>query len=494
MKILKLHIKSKFKNLENFIFEDNSSTQMQVIVGQNGSGKSNFLEALAFIFANLYRTKKLQKNTKFSYELEYQYNTLLIHIESELDKIPSFWVNNKKLTQQEFEKDKFIYLPQHLIAYYSGVSERLKDISIKYKDDAFFYLRDRHSKLAFLTCMAFTDHIFGDFLEKSMGVMGLEYVVFEFEQDIFDKEDLTSLNRTILGGIKREGIKKDEAPLSYTLSFEKIQKIVKDLQEIEEKEDIGLHFFHALESLYTSNLVKNITINVKRNNTSIPITELSEGEMQLLLVLGFVRLFKDKECLFLLDEPDTHLNPLWQWQYLGFISTLTDESNKSQVILTSHQAMTIGGLEKEKVRRFIQTDNNIEAKMPDESPKGMGVAGILTEIFGIPSTLDIDTNKELERRRQVESMLYNYEKGTPIPEKENLVNLKKERDVLNTKLDNLGFSRVTRDPLYQKFQAKFDEEMNYRKSQLRPLTTEELAKQDELMEQILKKLLNEEGL
>jgi predicted ATPase len=387
MKILKLHIKSKFKNLENFIFEDNSSTQMQVIVGQNGSGKSNFLEALSLIFANLYYTKGLQKNTYFSYELDYTYNNLFIHIESELGKTPSFLVEGQKITQQNFEKDKLVYLPQHLIAYYSGVSKRLEDISIKHKNNTFFYLRDRHSKLAFLTCMAFTDDIFGAFLEQAMGVMGLEYVVFEFKRDIFDKEDLTPLNRTILGGIKREGIKKDEESEIYELSFEKIQKVVKE-QEIERKDDIKLRFFHALESLYTSDLVKNITINVKRNNTSIPITELSEGEMQLLLVLGFVRLFKDKECLFLLDEPDTHLNLTWQRQYLDFMTQIINDSNhKSQILMATHSIIMLSDLHKENSFHFDKDakTGQISAKTFTFETYGTSFENIITEYYHVPT-------------------------------------------------------------------------------------------------------------
>jgi len=35
----------------------------------------------------------------------------------------------------------------------------------------------------------------------------------------------------------------------------------------------------------------------------------SEGEQQLLLVLGLLKFTAEEEALFLLDEPDTHLNP-----------------------------------------------------------------------------------------------------------------------------------------------------------------------------------------
>ena len=68
MKIDKLHIRSKFKNLENVVIDFAESKLMTVIVGQNGSGKSNVVEALVSIFRNL----DLGEPPPFSYFLVYQ--------------------------------------------------------------------------------------------------------------------------------------------------------------------------------------------------------------------------------------------------------------------------------------------------------------------------------------------------------------------------------------------------------------------------------------
>jgi hypothetical protein len=45
------------------------------------------------------------------------------------------------------------------------------------------------------------------------------------------------------------------------------------------------------------------------------LDDLSDGEIQLLLTLGAVRLFGDYETLFLYDEPETHLNPSWRTRF-----------------------------------------------------------------------------------------------------------------------------------------------------------------------------------
>ncbi len=51
MKLRKLEI-SEFKNLRNFIIEF-EQTLTTVLLGQNGTGKSNLLEALIIIFRDL---------------------------------------------------------------------------------------------------------------------------------------------------------------------------------------------------------------------------------------------------------------------------------------------------------------------------------------------------------------------------------------------------------------------------------------------------------
>jgi ABC-type cobalamin/Fe3+-siderophores transport system ATPase subunit len=54
--------------------------------------------------------------------------------------------------------------------------------------------------------------------------------------------------------------------------------------------------------------------------------QLSEGELQLLTVLGLMRLTDQAECLFLLDEPDSHLNPLWKLRYFERIEQVLEQA------------------------------------------------------------------------------------------------------------------------------------------------------------------------
>ena len=137
---------------------------------------------------------------------------------------------------------------------------------------------------------------------------------------------------------------------------------------------------------------------VTRNNDSsgdVGFADLSDGERQLLMVLGLIRVSRGKRVLFLLDEPDTHLNPHWQHSYLKLIDDWTDiaaDSDKCHIILTSHNPLTISALTRDEVRVITQVaDGQVKASAPYANPKGMGFTATLTEIFGMPTSLDIDT-------------------------------------------------------------------------------------------------------
>src|SRR5690606_20677320 len=134
--------------------------------------------------------------------------------------------------------------------------------------------------------------------------------------------------------------------------------------------------FKALESTYISDLIKEVKVNVKKKNikNSVTFKELSEGEQQLLTVLGLLKFTKDKETLVLLDEPDTHLNPLWKWEYIELLKDIYKkdetgaEDRTTHIIINTHDPLVIGGLEKEQVRIFKRDDNGkVYVDTPDKS-------------------------------------------------------------------------------------------------------------------------------
>ena len=62
---------------------------------------------------------------------------------------------------------------------------------------------------------------------------------------------------------------------------------------------------------------------------------------QLLTVLGLLLFTQDDESLYLLDEPDTHLNPLWTYDFLKLLQD-NIRADKGQLIVATHNPLMIG--------------------------------------------------------------------------------------------------------------------------------------------------------
>src|SRR5436305_1479713 len=76
MRIDRLYL-SNFRNLIDFEVDFDQTSVRQVIVGRNGVGKSNLLEALTRIFRDL----DLEEESEFAYEIEYICNQHCIKIQ-----------------------------------------------------------------------------------------------------------------------------------------------------------------------------------------------------------------------------------------------------------------------------------------------------------------------------------------------------------------------------------------------------------------------------
>lgn len=533
MRIDKVYIE-EFKNLRDFEINLDKTKMHTVLLGQNAAGKSNLLEALVIIFRDL----DLDDPTLFNYEIEYQCKDNIIKVQGGPDisgkskfflgakKESTIEYSSKMITKVEIKRNKDEYLPKYVFSYYSGVSNRLLEHFDKHQRRFYkalldgidkpprplFYARQIHSYFVLMAFYAFSEEKISEFLKNFLGITGLESVLFVLKEPIWakNKKDAEPLNFWTSGGVVRKFL--DElwsasmAPLVYEDTVrEDFRKSPKQEQlylyisnqdkliEIAKKYGTNTEFFKSLESTYISDLIQEVRVKVKKVNVNGDITfkELSEGEQQLLTVLGLLRFTKEDESLILLDEPDTHLNPLWKWRYMNLLEEYSGKDDSSQILMTTHDPLVIGGLTKEEIRVFhakkaIDKEGKefqkIETFEPDFDPKGLGVAGILTsEFFNLPSTLDEKTQNELNEYRALEV-------------KERKGNLTSDEKYLLEKhtnyFESLGFNKYTRDPLYTKFIEKV---ANLTEFKSIPRNEEEQRKQDDLTISILEDLLKEDS-
>lgn len=532
MRIDKVYIE-RFKNLRNFLINIDEKEWHTVLLGQNAAGKSNFLEALVIIFRDL----DLEQVTTFNYEIEYKCNGNLIKVNggpSVQNKYGLFLgeimeegiVYSTVVSKAEVKRNKEKYLPRYVFSYYSGVSNRLLEHFDPHqkrfyeeliKSDnipeqrPFFYARLIHSYFVLMAFYSFPDSKVSKFMEEYLGILGLESMLFVFKKPVWDKKNKNPLDFWGAKGVVRNFLAElwdaSMAPFVYEdkvrLDFRRDQKQEhlylyisnqEKLQEIAKKYGNNAGFFKSLESTYISDLIQEVRVRVRKLDVNGDITfkELSEGEQQLLTVLGLLRFTKEEESLILLDEPDTHLNPLWKWRYLNLLHDIVREAKPkeketSQILMTTHDPLVIGGLTKEEIRIFRSVksiDQNgenyqkVEAVQPDFDPKGLGVAGILTsDLFNLPSTLDQDTLEDLNERNK----LISKQDGIGLNDEE-----KQRLTKLFYNLSTLGINTTDRDPLYQKFIIAISKREDFN---LQETSSDDRDKQNKIALEILDEII-----
>jgi predicted ATPase len=551
MQLQRLKIPS-FRNLRDFVITFTGSAadadgtartfKSHAVIGQNGSGKSNMIEALVTIFRDL----DLNNPTPFDYELDYSRNydgtNYEIRIVNKIESLPTVTINGNPVdawllsdrygeTNGKPERGGARkYLPSHIFTYYSGKSERLEalfrehqerfiDNLSDYEEEIdsdsplrrLFYCRHPHSKLVLLACLLAPEKPLKDILHD-LRIEDVDSALFTFKKpyrlsgELSAGEIKTGDNRFWYDSTRftEELLAKlwelATAPIDHTeektVDFrgrtepqELLYLYLKDKADLTQlKDHIGdsYRFFQYVEGSYIADLLDDVHIFVKHKNTDdlISFEQLSEGELQLLTVLGLMRITHQDECLFLLDEPDTHLNPIWKLRYFDEIEKVLkhddDEIIKgdSQIIITTHDPMMIGSLRKEQVRILRPGDKNI-VETPLDHPQGMSVSGLLkSEYFGLRSTVDRETRRRLDRRN------FLYAKGDDRTKLED-----EEMSRLSHELSELGFANDFKDPMYDLFVKRMAKMTQFHKDALSP---NEQAAQDAAADEIIRTILAEE--
>jgi len=513
-----------FKNLKDVKIDFNEDRLTTVLIGQNGTGKSNLIEAITDVFRYVDMNRG---EPRFRYEIDYRIGNHSVRI-TNCEGKPSIIANGMTLTRTVFERDQSEFFPDLVFGYYSGGSRRLEKLfdshqrryydAIKLNNNAdecrralsgrrLFFCRPIHGVFALLSFFAFRDIGVARILRDKLGITGFHSTLAHFREPWFAKGSLASkvTNASNLWGA--EGPAGACARQIRDCAFHPFALIGNPIDDYRDKQETEAEFasflrnfdalrrlasnyaddqqmFAALEAADISDLFRDLHVWVTRiNDTSgdVSFADLSDGERQLLMVLGLIRISRGKRALFLLDEPDTHLNPVWQYSYLNLIQEWTGvaaDASNCHIVLTSHNPLTIAALAKEEVRvMFADETGKVTVSAPYTDPKGMGFTATLTEIFGLPTSLDSDTQKIVDDR----NALARIEQRTDEEEKRLIE--------INDRLNRLGFMFEDREPLYQDFLRALHD---VRYADQPPLSPEEIEKRHTAMRELIRRLMTEQ--
>lgn len=134
---------------------------------------------------------------------------------------------------------------------------------------------------------------------------------------------------------------------------------------------------------------------------TVAFDDLSDGEVQLLLTLGAVRLFGDDETLFLYDEPETHLNPSWRTRFHLDFEKANEANGKAQAIISSHSPFLVSSLPREAVFHFKKVDGVTDMTNPPGETFGASFDVLIKKHFDLRATISETAVQEI--REQLEN-------------------------------------------------------------------------------------------
>lgn len=407
MKINYLYIDG-YKNLNDFEINFAENSSVNVLIGNNGSGKSNTLEALTVIFSSVINEKPPEG---FIFDIHYTIDENIYQLSNKEGFI--FLKNSKKLAKNEYKTS----LPKNLFLYYCGETDRLEKISIISTDKAFETALKKNNGIT----LKYVSYIkLQDFSSALLSNAVFKNSTYEKICSLINIENITT---PITIHIKRPDWSKSapitqdsfwnaQGTVAFLLhSFKDIGRldiidkdtahiIVDDFSKIKSLAENPLDLFIKLKLLMQADILENISFDIVKNGLTISIDDLSEGEKQLAQLLSILEAVKEYKALFLLDEFDAYLHPNWQRKFVEIISNI---EIRGQVLFTTHSPMTLGKMQKENI--IILKDG--KAFTPSADTFNRDITEVLEEIMDVG-----------KRPKEVEIAIYNFREAAMANKKE----------------------------------------------------------------------------
>ena len=377
MKLIKIFIE-RYKNIENFELDlSNANDNINIIIGNNGQGKSNLLEAISLIFLrNFFGYKKNDIKYKLLFKKD---KDIYFCLENEK---PYFYKIVDGVEVEEKRQGTILQNLPKLITIYSGERNRI-DNDIQLVHENYYKKNSAYYGSSLLPFYSNTDIKANDGSKKN-NLWKLLLYLLSYDDDFLDSEylknkigiesfDKIKFRLNIYGNLQ------DPAQRNFKLLQSNSNKAIVEIsnkdQLIELRNKFGYEkdFYVALDNLQTAGVIQEVEIDINKNGTVIPYTSLSEGEKQIIEIYALSKLYGDEDCIFIFDEPAAYLHPKWQGE---FIDELKDLIGENISIIVTHSPFLISDLSRENVFRL----NNGQVQGVVHT-KGRDINSILSDVM-----------------------------------------------------------------------------------------------------------------
>lgn len=366
---------SDYKNLKDFHLAFEGDGFIDIFVGKNGSGKSNFLEALIAIFEHMYAYRPDEAGPGFAYALIYAIDEQEYKIEWQPFEFADKDGSAGRLLINGGARRSLsrIAKPDNIIIYYSGQNAHITAIVDRYETQfrrgirnadlteipRFIGIGQVYKKLLILLLLLMPEETQSRrFLCEKLGILGnlgsfklhLTRPFFATERgyDHLDPGDLfwrvKGISRTFLDeliscirGGATPGALHDRDADQYILEInvEQFRRVFASRPHDE--------IFRLFNNLRILGMLGEIEMTLTLSGIEVSdLGRFSDGQFQSVYIFAISELFKDRNCITLLDEPDAFLHPEWQFDFLTQTHAISEKATKTNhILMTSHSAATL---------------------------------------------------------------------------------------------------------------------------------------------------------
>ncbi|MEH1869555.1 MAG: restriction system-associated AAA family ATPase [Nostoc sp.] len=138
---------------------------------------------------------------------------------------------------------------------------------------------------------------------------------------------------------------------------------------------------------------ERVMFTAQRTGKEVDYVSLSDGEHQLGQILGTFCMLSSPNVLFLLDEPESHFNPLWRVKFISRILDLptkngdrreSAKATEQECLLTTHSPFVPSDMHRDKVFIFSKDEEGkIQVQNPNIETFGSTFDTIIEECFNV---------------------------------------------------------------------------------------------------------------
>ena len=324
MKIDELQVRSDFRNLKGLTLKFDTAHSTNIIIGNNGAGKSNILEAFSSIFRTLYYGDK----PEFEFDFSLRYHTSM-GAKVVISSIAGRGFKMKVDDNQIPFSDKR-YLPKRIICNYSGEDRRIYEAYYEkiYND---FYSQVIHSKGNDTLKMVYVDKDIWRIILLIMLVTRDDHEAYDsFFKDVLGLGDNNAVSVQIQVDDKElERWKRNPNPAYFyiqTLADQLKEEGRISLDDINKADLAAETLFNYMTN--AQRVIKSIHIKLNGYDSGF----MSEGEKKLMVIKFILESIADEDSIVLLDEPDSHIHISRKKELKNYFDSFDHRDN----IVTSH--------------------------------------------------------------------------------------------------------------------------------------------------------------